>query len=191
MNRKQKILTGLFAAILVLFVIGVTYAYFTATVTNDSTAVSVTTTQLANLEMTSLKSETGTPVYPGWMGWQGIDVHATGSGKVIYDLTLNISGDSEVKNDVQIDVCKIENTQVALAANQVTFTAATAQVNTSVTPVRYYMSGGVVTLPNGCTSVITSSTLASKAPSVIISAAGGKTIDAGDIDRYYKTCISK
>ena len=185
MTKNQKILTGLFALILVLFVIGVTYAYFTATVTNNSTAVSVTTTQLANLEMTSLKSETGTPVYPGWMGWQGIDVHATGSGSVVYDLTLNISGDTAVKSDVQIDVCKIENTQEALAANQVTYTAATAQVNTSVTPVQYYMSGGVVTLPSGCTSVLSGATLTSLGTSKVISEAGGKELTPGNRDRYY------
>ena len=183
MTRKQKTLTTLFAFILVLSVIAVTYAYFNASVIKDTSLVTKTTTQVANLTMTTIKSTVGDPVYPGWVGYQGIEVSASGSGSTIYDLTLNITGGTNILGDVTIEVCKIEDTTTALAANQITFTAATPQVNAAGT--EYYMSGGVVTLPSGCTSVIATSTLASKAPSVKISSSLGKELDAGYKDRYY------
>ena len=114
MTRKQKGLSIGLAAVLLLSVIAVTYAYFTSSVTKDTTAVTVETSQLANLTMTNIKSDATPPIYPGWVGYQAIEVAASGSGSTIYDLTLNISGGTNIKNDVTIEVCKIEDTQVAL-----------------------------------------------------------------------------
>ena len=141
MTRKQKTLSILLGAILVLSVTMLTYAYFAIAnnFTGNTGIVEVTTTQLANLIMTSMKSEKGDPVYPGWVGYQGIEVHATGSGTTIYDLTLEITGGSNVKGEVQVAICKKENQTTALASSEFFYTAATAQVNTSVTPPQYYM----------------------------------------------------
>ena len=47
------------------------------------------------------------------------------------------------------------------------------------------MTGGVVTLPNNCTTVASTTTLTSFGASTVISAAGGKELVSGKHDRYY------
>ena len=187
MTRKQKILSVLLGTVLVLSVVAATYAYFTASVnrTGNTGIVEVTTTQLANLTMTSMKSAEGSPIYPGWVGYQGINVSATGSGSSYYDLSLEITGGSNVKGDVLVTICKVEDSNTALAAGDFTFTAATAQVDTSYSPVRYYMTNGSITLPSPCTNIVSAVTLASLGSSYQLTASGGKEIAAGKNDKYY------
>ena len=187
MTKKQKVLFIILATVLIVSVMTVTYAFFTINVANDSNAITVTTTEVANLRMTSMNSEIGNPLYPGWVGYYAIDVSATRGGSGIYNLSLNVTGGTNVKDDVMVEICKIENSTVALAQDQISFTPAEPQIAaTAAVPgeYHYFMIDGEVTLPYPCEQVLISS-LSGIGNNLLISLAGGKEIQSGRHDRYY------
>ena len=159
--------------------------------------VDVTTTQLASLTITSEKSTTQAPLYPGWVGYQMITVSATGSGSTVYKLDLNVEDQSSVSaaaltallGDVQYAACQVSNDTVAAAeADFAQHTLASAAVNSAGT--QYYMENGNVALPSSCTAIVADSAndpaSGTKLTSTgLKSLTASQSITAGKYDKYY------
>lgn len=188
MTRRQKKLCVLSILLLVVALsISVVYKRFNppAKLSKTTKIASVTTTELANLTMTSTKSNEGNPIYPGWVGYHGINVSALGKGISYYDLSLSITGEKNIKENILVSICKVEDSTIALATNDFTYVAATMQADTSSNRTRYYMTNGKLVLPSSCTNILNSVTLASLGNSYQISLSGGKSLDSGKNDKYY------
>ena len=187
MDKRKKLLTGIFAGVLLLSVITVTYAYFVVSnnTSGNTGIVDVTTTQIANLTLTSSKSEVGSPLYPGWVGYQTISVAATNEGSAIYSLSLNVTSESasatDLLEDVQYAICR------ATSSQNVSYTAATPTNDGN----QFYMSGGSVSLPAGCVETIVSDVSSPYTTGTMLETTGyktiksSKTIESGTTDYYY------
>lgn len=167
-NGNTVLLTVIGVATLLVALVGATFAYFTASVTNDTSAVEVTTSQVPALAVRSLKSvDTGT-IYPGWVGYQAIEVAATGVAGATskYNLSLTVTattpetGHMDIKDNVQVAICRVLNGTSALESTLSAATAAsgvfgyaagTATADTNTTPVQYSITGSSVALPSNCT----------------------------------------
>lgn len=194
-NRNTVLLTVIGVATLLVALVGATFAYFSATITDNSTSINVTSTQVSGLTMTSGASAVGSPLYPGWVGYQYIDIEATGAAGTTakYSLDITVSGSgtglTSMLGHVQYAVCKKLNQ--ATAASDTEFaskTLATANVNSAGN--QYNMINGNVALPSsGCTSVVADN--ATPASGTKLASTGDKslasnqTISGTKHDRYY------
>ena len=180
-NGNKLLLSLIGVATMIVAVVGATYAYFTATVTNNATALTVTTTQVSNLTMTSIEPTVTGPIYPGWVGYKGLTINASNGGTAKYDLYLDITGGTNIKADVGIAVCKKLAQSGTIAASSFGYKAATPAVSDN----QYSMTGGVVSLPaTGCTSVTTEVKLNTLSANYLISATS-QSITSGSYDQYY------
>ena len=191
-NRNTVLLTVIGVATLLVALVGATFAYFSATISDNSTPINVTTTQVSGLTMTSGASAIGSPLYPGWVGYQYIDIEATGSASTASKYTLDItvsgsgSGLTSMLNNVQYAACK--NLGQATAASEGEFASrvlATAYVNSAGN--QYNMINGNVALPNSsCTSIVADGETPTKLASIgDKNLATGQTISGTKHDRYY------
>lgn len=166
-NGNTVLLTVIGVATLLVALVGATFAYFTATVnTSGNKDIQVQTTQVAGLTMTSTASTVGVPVYPGWVGYQTIDIQATGdAGKAKYKLELNFEDNNSssattytaLLGDLKYAVCGAKDQASAFTIGASQFTAASAQV--SADGQQYSMTGGVVAFPTGCDQIIAEGTV--------------------------------
>ena len=195
-NGNTVLLTVIGVATLLVALVGATFAYFTASInTSNDGIVNVTTSQLSGLTVTSAFSGTQSPLYPGWVGYQYVDVEATGASttSTAYSLVLTVAGSgtgvSALLGDVQYAACKVTGANGAAAtADFAASTLATATVNSAGT--QYYMENGDVQLPATCTA-ITADVASPYTSGTTLDATGDKTLTSyqeivgGTHDKYY------
>lgn len=104
MEKKNVVfLTVLAVATLLTAVVGTTFAYFTATVTNTNTPTATTVTTAGTVSVTYDESDqiTATDVVPGWAAAKEFSVENTGNNSVKYSITLKdvTNGISAAKAD--------------------------------------------------------------------------------------------
>ena len=196
-NSNTVLLTVIGVATLLVALVGATFAYFTATVSRDTSAkVDVKTSTLAGLEMKSYKQDAkvSNAVYPGWVGYQAVQVKATGSSgdKANYTLSLTANVPAAFGTDIEYSICKVENGTTAISSDlDTTFGYNPGTVDKDeATPgeIHYSILNSAVSLPSsGCTAVGTAdSALASGS----IEIANNKEITVGasaTYDLYYIT----
>lgn len=197
-NSNTVLLTVIGVATLLVALVGATFAYFTATVSQDTSAkVDVTTSTLAGLEMKSYKQDAkvSNAVYPGWVGYQAVQVKATGSSgdKANYTLSLTANVPAAFGTDIKYSICKVENGTTAISSDLDTtfgYNPGTVAKDETTTPgeIHYSISNGAVSLPSsGCTAVGTANTALASGS---IEIATNKEITAGasaTYDLYYIT----
>ena len=104
MNKKRFIIVGLVGTfIITLALLGVTYAYYLATITWSSSTPSITaSTPTGTLQLTFHGPATvvsATNIYPGWSSSVKFDVQNTGTLLVRYNLKfVNVSNTVSVNN---------------------------------------------------------------------------------------------
>ena len=169
-NGNTVLLTVIGVATLLVALVGATFAYFTANISTDAVngTVNVTTSTLADLEMTSLKQDNKVngSVYPGWVGYQAVQVKATGvaGNKAKYSLSLTVTGDAALRGMVNYTACHVDNGSTALAApvataagSATTFKYVAGSLATNTTAVAgktaYYINGSDVANPSTCTPI--------------------------------------
>lgn len=181
---------------LLVALVGATFAYFAGPLTNNSSPITVTTTQVSGLTLTSGASTIGSPVYPGWVGYQHLDVYATGSASTTakYNLAITVSGSgsglTSMLGNVQYAVCKMLNQSTAASASEfASKTLASASVNSAGT--QYSMTGGNVKLPSSSCTTITADVASPFTSGTKLASAGdkplvsGQTITGTKHDGYY------
>lgn len=197
-NSNTVLLTVIGVATLLVALVGATFAYFTATVSQDTSAkVDVTTSTLAGLEMKSYKQDAkvSNAVYPGWVGYQAVQVKATGSSgdKANYTLSLTANVPAAFGTDIKYSICKVENGTTAISSDLDTtfgYNPGTVAKDEKTTPgeIHYSISGAAVSLPSsGCTAVGTADTALASGS---IAIATNKEITVGSsatYDLYYIT----
>ena len=196
-NGNTVLLTVIGVATLLVALVGATFAYFTATVTDSSTPVNVTTTQVAGMELRHYESATPSPAYPGLMGYDVLEVHATGSGSATYNLSVAFAqgNEQDILSDVQYKICGY-NSSSALTINDtyMGYTPGTATYgsrNVSGTTVNdiYYINGATVAMPDACTGALKSitewTTATGTNATIQLSAASGTQVTAGTYDYYF------
>ena len=196
-NSNTVLLTVIGVATLLVALVGATFAYFTATVSQNTAngTVDVTTSTLAALEMTSYKQDArvSNAVYPGWAGYQAIQVKATGNAgdKANYTLTLDPTVASEFNEDIKYSICKVDDTTTAINESGLatTFNYAPGTVSTqgsTTTETHYWIDGATATLPaSGCTAIGSANSTLSNSD---IDVASNKEIvvaGTGTYDIYY------
>ena len=194
-NRNTVLLTVIGIATLLVALVGATFAYFTASVnTSGVTAVTVTTTQVSGLTLTSGKSEVGSVIYPGWVGFQYIDVSATGAATstATYSLALTVSGTgtglTSMLGNVQYAVCKKLNQ--GTAADSSAF-ASTTMASATVSNNQYSMTNGNVALPSSDCTAVTADVASPFTSGTKLTSTGAKAIATGQTitgtkhDQYY------
>lgn len=203
-NGNTVLLTVIGVATLLVALVGATFAYFTASISTDAEngTVNVTTSTLANLEMTSLKedSDVNGSVYPGWVGYQAIQVKASGveGNKAKYELSLNVTGAADLRGMVTYTACKVENGSSALAnpvstaaGSTTTFKYVAGELATSTSAVAgktaYYIDGSDVANPSTCTAISTGTLTGN---TITLTSGKSLTIPSGNgdiFDLYYIT----
>lgn len=152
MEKKNTILLTVIAvATLLVAVVGATFAYFTASVTNDNSETNkanVTTTKLAGLNFNVEALKNLAPegdVYPGWMGYQKLTAEgAGGDGKGRYTLTMTVTGGTELLAGMKYTLYK------GTAAGDPTTTNGTVNQTEDN---HYSIDGAAFTAPAGFTAV--------------------------------------
>ena len=143
-NGNTVLLTVIGVATLLVALVGATFAYFTASVTNEASPVTVTTQEVAGLALTSVESNnTNVGAVPGIVGYKAYQVHATGSGSAIYSLSVDFTGAEAFGQDLTYSVCKVQDSDTALASTITNSSAAAAGV------FKYVPGTYTVTTPNG------------------------------------------
>lgn len=110
MEKKNTILLTVIAvATLLVAVVGATFAYFTASVTDttsESNKANVTTQQLASLSFNVNTLEANDEVYPGWVGYQKLTADGSGDGNGRYTLNMTVTGGTELLADMTYTLYK-------------------------------------------------------------------------------------
>ena len=196
-GKNTTLLAVIGVAVMLVALVGATFAYFSISLntTNNAGIVNVTTTQLSGLILTSDKSEAGTPIYPGWVGYQYVDVYASGASgtSTAYDLSLDVVGSganiNTMLSNVQYAICSITDQSTAASASGfASTTLATATVNSAGT--EYSMTGGNVALPaSGCTNIVADNATPASGTKIstphIITVATSAAIAGTKHDQYY------
>lgn len=198
-KRDNKIILSVIGvAVLLVALVGATFAYFTAMINSDSSTgtVNVQTDKLANLTLDTQVSDPGQVVFPGWIGWQKVQVTASGdtNSKTKYKLDLIVESSSANANnllkDVQYAVCS------STTEKEMPFTSATpdAITDTDSGIVKHFMAGGNVSLPTGCTDIVADNATPENGTKIsntgTINIVNSKTITVGEnnadtTDYYY------
>lgn len=193
-SGNTVLLTVIGVATLLVALVGATFAYFTATVSQDTASgtVNVTTSTLAGLEMTSYKQDAkvSNAVYPGWAGYQAVQVKATGNNgdKANYNLSLTATVPAAFDDDIVYSICTVPNGTTAIATGNALdttlgYSAGTvAKDETTPGEIHYSITGATATLPSsGCTAIGTANS-ALNAGSITL--ATNKEITVGNSATY-------
>ena len=143
MGNQKKCLLGLTIAIL-SFVVGISYAYFTATLQNlGIRETSITLAELGSLKLTASEATyTSGGQYPGDMAIQKFTVEPVSKGVGIYELDLTgVIDESIFGSDVEIQLYKsLDNTEVTITEGELTlqgenFSRVDTLVTNGLTPI--------------------------------------------------------
>ena len=143
MENQKKLTIGLFLAIIAL-VIGVSYAYFTASFQNLGTReTSITLAELGSLKLTAEEaSYSSGDQYPGDIAIQKFYVEPVTKGKGVYELDLTgVIDEAIFGTDVEVSLYKsIDTTEVTVSEGELTqegsnFSRVDALVTNGLTPV--------------------------------------------------------
>ena len=196
-NKNTVLLTVIGVATLLVALVGATFAYFTANVSQDNTAVTVQTSKLAGLAMTQDKnSPTLGAIYPGYVGYDVIQVAATGStgNKAAYDLSLSTTVPAGFGSDVKYSICKVTDTTTAkeatvaassATATKIGYVEGSLNVATSNGVAQYSITGSSVALPTpGCTAVGTANSTLTDGATITLASNKQLTVAASDATVY-------
>ena len=173
-KKQQGIIIG-FALVLLVSVVGITYAYFTAANNiNTTNNVSVSTIELSDITINVLAPQGNTTnIYPGWVGYQVVTVegdNGTGIGK--YSLTIQSSDyATELGSDVTYTIYRSNSSALSPlpVANSFTgeYASGTLQTESVGNEFRYSIANASFTVPNSYTLVSENNLLSSAKNSAI------------------------
>ena len=205
-NGNTVLLTVIGVATLLVALVGATFAYFTANLTNNSSNITVTTSKLAGMTLTQYQSSTPDPAYPGLKGYVVYEVAADGdaNSKATYSLTATFASEGNILGDVKYTVCGYNSGTTRAYADAATVSGASGvnylagnatygnrTVGQEVVNNVYYIANANAALPTNCTSAstnlvdISTETVAQTTPTITLAASTGREITGGTYDYYF------
>ena len=194
MEKKNVVfLTVLAIATLLTAVVGTTFAYFTASLTNDNgnqTPVNVTTQTMPNITVEAAGTGTEGTILPGWVGYEYVEVTATAgsTGAVAhYNLTAThtLTNATHLAGMITVHACEVGSSvslpsALSYAAGSAVEAVRTGEVaDTGKTS--FYISGASATMPTCTTTIVNNTALSSNAT---IALAANKTIAQGETQKF-------
>lgn len=109
---KKKIWTIGIVVVIITFFIGISFAYFSATIQNLGIRnTNITTQLLGNLRLTGETVFTNQDLFPGEIGVQKFKVEPISSGNGMYEIDLNLEFPSIFRTDVEITLYRANNSE--------------------------------------------------------------------------------
>ncbi len=122
-NNKKKLFLGLFVAVISL-ISGLSYAYFSATVSNiGDMDTSITASELGSVKLTGETVYKSNDLYPGEMGVQKFKVEPIKVGKGVYEIDLTSSLPLFMLNSLEVQLYKVlDNTEITITEGELSLT---------------------------------------------------------------------